>query len=354
MDAAGGTPEPALTAALRASPERFGLVQAVRLLEREAARLAKDPRFRAAEPIGFDDLHAEVVRLRAALELRFPATEIESLDEDGTRPELSVTLMGLGGVSGVLPLHYSQYVLEALRQKSTALRDFLDVLNHRTLSFFVRASRKYRQPLSYEYAGRDAIDDFRDALLALVGMGEPSLQRRQPVLDETILYYAGHFAHQPRTASGLQEMLGEYLEQRVAVLQFQGRWLTLPEEERTRLTVGVESPRAYAVLGTSAFLGARSWDVNGTFRIRLGPLDYRDFVMFLPDGIRQGRVASLTRSYVGPALGFELQLVLKASEVPPLALSKAHGGPRLGWNTWLAADRRLADADDPVFELERD
>jgi type VI secretion system protein ImpH len=262
-------------------------------------------------------------------------------------------MMGLCGVSGVLPLHYTQYVLDALRQKNSALRDFLDIFNHRALSLFLRASRKYRQPLAYEYARGDSIDDFRSALLALVGMREPTLQGRQPLLDETILYYAGHFAHQPRTASGLQEMLGEYLEQRVVVLQFQGRWLTLPMEERTRLTVGVETPAAYAALGTSAFLGARSWDVNGTFRIRLGSLDYEDFVTFLPDGIRQGRLTALTRSYVGPALGFELQLVLKASEVPPLALSNAHGGPRLGWNTWLAAATRHADADDAVFDLDR-
>jgi type VI secretion system protein ImpH len=105
-------------------------------------------------------------------------------------------------------------------------------------------------------------------------------------------------------------------------------------------------------LGTGAFLGSRCWDVEGTFRVRLGPLDYAQFLAFLPNGTQQDKLAVLTRSYVGPALGFELQLVLRAAAVPPLVLSDADDGPRLGWNTWLFAEDRISDASDAIFGID--
>src|SRR5262249_35327517 len=136
---------------LRTEPERFELVQAVRLLERAAACAARERRSAAPAHLGLDhDPRAEVVALRAALELAFPVAEIASLDDSGRKPELRVTMLGLNGVSGVLPSFYSQLVSDADRDKNAAPRDFLDMFNHRALSLFVRAAQKYRLPLAYE------------------------------------------------------------------------------------------------------------------------------------------------------------------------------------------------------------
>ena len=59
-------------------------------------------------------------------------------------PEVTVGLMGLTGPSGVLPRYYSELVTQALRERSTALRDFLDLLAHRFVAFFARGGIKYR------------------------------------------------------------------------------------------------------------------------------------------------------------------------------------------------------------------
>src|SRR4051794_39765664 len=89
---------------LRAEPGRFEIVQAVRLLERAAVISARDPRFTTPGHLGFDhDPRTEVLLLRAALEMSFPVSEIAALDDSGSKPELSVTHLGLNGVSGVLP-----------------------------------------------------------------------------------------------------------------------------------------------------------------------------------------------------------------------------------------------------------
>ncbi|HEX3485404.1 MAG TPA: type VI secretion system baseplate subunit TssG [Micropepsaceae bacterium] len=354
MAGAGRRPTASLIERLRASPQAFAFLQAVRVIERMAAMRARDGRISAPARVGLDhDPRQESLFLRSAVERTFPATEIAALEGDDTRPELSVTLMGLNGPSGVLPEFYSQFVMSELRQKNTALRDFLDVFNHRALSLFARAMEKYRLPLGFERAGYETQDGITRALYALVGMGDPSLRRRQAVADATLLFYGGHFSHARPTALGLSQILGDYFEQPVTVAQFQGRWVELPESEQTVLGSGRTNPGRYAQLGVNAVAGARVWDVQGAFRVKLGPLDYREFSGFMPSGARMAELGALVRSYVGPALSFDVQLTLKAEEIPPLRLSSdKETGPRLGWNSWLPTGRRQADASDAVFRVE--
>jgi type VI secretion system protein ImpH len=346
---------------LRSEPERFELVQAVRLLERAAAIAARDRRFEEPGRLGFDhDPRTEVMSLRAALELAFPVAQIASLDDSTVKPELSVTLLGLNGVSGVLPSFYSQIVLESQRDKNRAPRDFFDILNHRALSLFVRAAQKYRLPLAYESGQGDESNTFIAALLAIAGIGLPSLQQRQPVPDDTLVFYSGHFGRNLPTAGALQQILSEYFDRPVGVRQFQGRWVSWPQAEQTRLSASLSlgsAPSAYATLGTDAVLGSRVWDVQGSFRLSIGPLSYEHFRGFLPDGAQMIELAALARSYVGPALSFDVQLVLSGPEVPPLQLSAAAqgqlgAGSRLGWDTWLPTETPRGDASDAIFEVE--
>jgi type VI secretion system protein ImpH len=325
-------PHPSLTEALRAEPEQFDFLQAVRLLEPAA----------------------EAVVLRAALELAFPTTEVAGLDDSGAKPELSVTLMGLHGPSGVLPGQYSQYVLEAQRDKNGALRDFFDLLNHRALSLFVRASDKYRLPLAYERRGDRKADPITAALLALVGLRPSSLRDRQALSDETLAYHAGPFSHRRPTASTLAAMLSQYFDRPVRIRQFRGRWSELARDEQTRLgPVRRTGLGRFQQLGVDAVAGARVYDVQGSFRVELGPLDYAAFRGFMPDGPLMAELVAFTRTYVGPALGFDVRLTLKAGEIPPLELTRdpASAG-RLGWNTWLPTRGPRGDPSDAVFAAE--
>jgi type VI secretion system protein ImpH len=74
--------------------------------------------------------------------------------------------------------------------------------------------------------------------------------------------------------------------------------------------------------------------------------------MFLPDGRAMEELRDLVRFYVGPVLQFELQLSLKADEVPWCELGKEEGGgPRLGWCSWLKTDDFSHDADEALFAL---
>jgi type VI secretion system protein ImpH len=108
-----------------------------------------------------------------------------------------------------------------------------------------------------------------------------------------------------------------------------------------RITISVS--RASVALGLTAVIGERVWDCQHKFRIIMGPLSLVDYERLLPGGDSLERLAAIVRNYIGDELQWDLNLVLKKAEVPPLQLG-VQG--RLGWTTWLMERHLDKDADD--------
>ncbi|HWG47023.1 MAG TPA: type VI secretion system baseplate subunit TssG [Gemmataceae bacterium] len=364
---------PTLEERLFAEGYAFDFFQAVRLLE----RLAPDRR-----PVGRDaPPQMEIARFRAHVSLSFPPSSIVSIESSGEEmpPILTVAFLGLIGPSGVLPNHYTELLLRqqiyAKGPERHALRDWLDLFNHRFLALFHRAWEKYRFPLAFERGEhlRGEPDAFTRCLFSFIGLGMPPLRDRLRVTcreigksaeservlasveDLVLLHYSGLLVQRPRNAVSLEALLQDYFQHPVRVRQFQGQWLRLETDNQSRLGAGQHNNR----LGIDCVAGERVWDVQSKFRVRLGPLTYADFVEFLPDRTATPRrkaiflLMQLVRLYAGPELDFDVQLLLKADEVPLCRLSEPDGiGPRLGWNTWLRSLPFTEDAEDAVFEGE--
>jgi type VI secretion system protein ImpH len=345
---------------LLGQPEQFEFFQAVRLLEWYYHRGGSQ-----RQSVGKDvPPRSEVVRFRALPALSFPGCAITSLKEGkqkATAPdrsaaaplEMVVTFLGLTGPSGVLPEHYTTLILERMRQRDHALREFFDLFNHRVISHFYRAWEKYRFPFAYERCCRENAQDlFTECLYALVGFGTGELRGRIEPEDATFLFFAGHFAHHMRSAAPLRAILSDYFRLPIEVQQYCGQWLVLDEESRSRLAHRDRAGGQNSLLGMDVVLGERIWDVQSKFRLCLGPLTYQQFRRFMPSGDALLPLAQLTRSYVGPEFDFDVQLVLDAGEVPRCRLgSTAEDQPRLGWNTWLGSQPRDRDASDAIFML---
>lgn len=359
---------PALSVRLHEQAQRFEFSQLVRLVELAAAQGAW-PEVSGRDPLGFEPpVRREALRLRAHAALTFPDTEVVSLTlpdaGDGAgddprmprQPHAEVGFMGLTGPQGVLPTHYTTRLIERQFRGDPALRDFLDLFNHRILSLFFRAGEKYRFGHAYVRAHRHAIperDVFTLALRALVGLATPGLQGRHDFDDEVFCHYGGHFSQRRPSADALQALLRDYFQVPLRVEQYVGHWLSLSPDDRTRLGAPPESSThgrgQFSRLGRGVVLGGRVWDVNGKFRLRIGPLDRETFDAFLPGADRLVRLVMMTRTFVRADLAFEVQLVLRQEEVPDLQLGTP-GSARLGYNTWLAGRSRLHDGDEPRFQ----
>jgi len=391
----------------------FSFFQAVRILT------LSQPHRRPVGQVSVQEL--EVAFFRAHLSLSFPPSQIY----DVTPPridaptEMIVSFLGLTGPSGVMPAHYTEQMLRLEREgkgaERYALRDWLDIFNHRFISLFYRCWEKYRFIPVYERSnyfaaeiarfmalGQKAVDSHVDAdadpfsnvLYSLVGLGTPRLRDRLRVdirppggrsdqsrtaariPDPALLFLSGLFAQRPRNAVGLEIILGEYFRLPVRIQQFRGQWLRLDVANQSR----TGGPGSNNAAGVNLVAGERVWDVQSKIRIRIGPMRFRQFTEFLPDksvppelrelpgpGASFGLptpapqtrfgtfflLVQLARLYLGPELDFDVQLVLDHRDVPECKLAEGdHPGSRLGWNSWVLSQPAARDADDAVFEAE--
>ncbi len=359
MATAGGRPGGPVGEALLREPYRFDFFQAVRLLERLQRHGGRRP---ARSGEGDSRAEEEVLRFRTQPSLSFPPSAITDIRRaadgtDGSAPlEMTVAFLGLAGSLGVLPHHYTALLLERVRNKDYSLRDFLDLFNHCLLSLFYRAWRKYRLPFAYERAalrGPGEVDACTRSLYCLVGLGTRGLRGRQKIPDEAFVYYGGHYAHWPRSAVALAAMLEDYFEVPVHVEQLHGQWLLLGPGDRSVMPGGADCPEGRnCQLGLNVIAGERIWDVQSKFRLRLGPLSYRQFRSLMPNGDALRPVAQMARTYVGLEFDFDVQLVLTAPEVPWCRLQPGDDGPHLGWNTWIRSGEFAQNVTDAVFRPE--
>ena len=344
-------------------PFQYDFFQAMRLLEKIAEE--DDQAFPNWKPVGEDGPpQRELVQLKVLCARTFPPSEVSSIIRrrpdaehgtvEGESPfVMTTTFMGLFGAQGVMPLHYTQTILDRVRRKDYALRDFLDLFHHRILSLFYKAWEKYRFPIAYERARRctpkpGKLDLFTEALFSLTGLGTQQTRGRLLIDDDTFLYYSGHFAHRPRSALGLQQILEDYFAFEVVVQQYVGHWLYIDPADQSRLgTLGGNNR-----LGEDTVAGHRMWNCETRFRLRIGPVGYAQYQRLMPSGDQLAEVAQLTRTYVGSSLDFDIQLVLKKSEVPPCILGSDDSPCFLGYNMWLRDEEFDHDVEDAVFQQE--
>lgn len=321
---------------LEADPWHFGFYAVLRELE----CLHRDkPGFgKTARPV------QDAIRFGQEASLAFPASSLSGLDlkRDG-KPKLNVHLFGLLGPNGPLPLHLTEYIRHRQRHaRDEAPKEFLDLFHHRLLSLFYRAWANKEPTVQ-----RDRIDKDRFSLYtgSIPGIASGRLQNRDQMPDNTKLFFAGHLSCQNRHAEGLTSIIHEYFKVPVNISELVGEWLTIPKRSYCRLG---RSGNA-AQLGQSATIGEKSWQCQHKFRIELGPLKKTDYEQLLPSGNNMQKLADIVRNYTGFEFNWDVNLILKKTEVPPTRLG---GYSRLGWASWLQQKKRQTHADDLHLNIE--
>jgi type VI secretion system protein ImpH len=323
-------------------PQRFDFFQAVRLFEQ---------RYPERAPVGeLDAARPEVLRFRATSSATFPTAAVQAVrdcGEDGEPAELLVSFFGIGCPTsfGSLPLVYATLIREHQQLGDTALRDFLDLFNHRLLSLFYLAWVKQDLLAS---AARGRRSSYECALQSLVGLGFGSVQGRLRCGDRALLGRAGILCRSPATPDGIVDLVEEIFGVAAELEPCIPFWCELRLEDRTCL--GGRS----AVLGSGIVLGARVRSVQSRFRLSLGPLEFDDYLRFSPGGGGFEALVDAVRLAAGPDHEIEVQPVLRSAAVPPLLLSSAGAGRgRLGRSAWLKRSELLADAGDAIFGDDR-
>ncbi len=334
-------------------PYEHSFIQAVRLLERSTTLNKKEDQRQASKPIAlFMPPAAEFLRFKTHQSLAFPSSEIESISQninhDNARQwEMIVNFMGLSGTSGYLPFHYTEMALQRLKLKDGSMIDFFDLFNHRIISLFYQSSCKYSLPVTYERKrlespDKSSSDNFTQVLLSLIGLGTKGVRNRLHIKDESLVYYAGLFKENVRTASGLKQILQNHFSIPVEIEDFIGQWQPLIDDVRTRLSVE-NSTAQNNCLGKNAILGSKGWYVQGKIRIILGPLNKSQLNTFSPGTRTLRALDEVVRLYLGIEHEYDFVMRIKRQDIPQQVSLSSHQPAVIGWNTWLSSKPAESD-----------
>jgi type VI secretion system protein ImpH len=325
---------------LEAAPYRFQFMQAVRLLLIWLRR----------EGIPPERALRHILRFRNSLSLAFPASEIESYSIDRaddaapnpgivTSARLTPAFMGLLGVNGTLPPHYTEWVATYEHaEQDESVRACFDLFSDRAVGLFFKAWTKYRPEHAIDVHGEDP---FRPLVLSLGARYTTPPRAEGGRFDphaDAMAFYVGLLRQRPVSAAALGCILPDYFGVPIAIEQFVGGWDEIADSRQCKMG------GTNATLGHSGALGVRAWRHDLGVTLHIGPLGKVDFERFLP-GSAGTRALEAMLTLVGiPGLRYMAHVMLKPEDVAPLDLvGGAKPGKRIGWDARLGIATKAAD-----------
>lgn len=264
----------------------------------------------------------ELVRFRTSQHMGFAGQDLveareQWLPQGILSAELTVDSLGLTGARGALPTHYTEMVLSQLKSRSPALKDFLDLFNHRLLSLFYRSWEKTKPAVHQE---RRDPDTFTSILRSLTGSE-----------SDWAIHYGAALARGPRSASTLKRLLEDVADMPVDVEPMQGGWEPVAFSDQTRLPGRGLPDGQYAHLG-EAMLGQRAWIADKGANLVFHPRDNEQLESLLPGGRVSKAVGQLSSKLVGAGLTLRYRAVANPAGVAGVRLSR---WGRLGTDSFI-------------------
>lgn len=357
-----------ITELLLKQPQAYCFFQAVRLLERAvlfdgSLAISNNSTVTTCNPVAlFVPPSTEVLRFKTRTSLSFPKNEIFSITRTETETsknlwEMQVNFLSLAGSMGVLPYHYTELILQRLKQKDESLTHFLDMFNHRTLSLFYQAGTKYSLPIEYERRklnshSKKSQSTATQALLSMIGLGTAGVMNRQKIRDESLLFYSGLLTQKIRSSTGLKQILADYFNLPVKIQEFVGQWQDLIPDIRTRIASKLEPKGQNAALAQSAMLGGRGWIGQGKIKILIGPLNKEQFYRFAPGTTALAAMHDMVQMYLGLEHDYEFIIEVKRADLPNKIILTKTSPLILGWNTWLStSDKNKVINDNETHKI---
>ena len=280
------------------------------------------------------------VRFGQKVTLAFSPNDVASYKYNGNDipAKMELNCSGTLGTNGPLSLQLTEHVY----QRSKHARDntfigFLNMFHNRLTSFLYRAWALYQPAVSCD---REDEDYFLKIFRSLVGYDYPSSSQQQNITDHTAAYYSGLLTKPVHGRGGLVAILYDYFNVPVKLEQFTGLWDKIVDEYYCKLGL---SPFNSTLDGGIA-MGKRHWDCKKKFKIKLGPMPYKKYVSFLPGKPAFKHLVEWVKTFNISHYEWELQLVLKADEVPLCGT-----GTQLGYTGWMTSKQNLKDREDLII-----
>jgi type VI secretion system ImpH/TssG family protein len=212
-------------------------------------------------------------------------------------------------------------------------RDFLDVFNHRLITLYLGALRKYHPYQAVDFSQ----DYYCDVLLAFIGAPPKEKRESSPIQWRKLLQFAGLLSMKQGSSESICKVIAGYFElplNTVFIEEHVLRVVKISDDQRSQLGA------MNMCLGDTFICGKTVNDRNSKFRLHLSELAESTFKHFLPIQPSSTRVSGykelieLLDFLKSPEQLADVCLHLKQEQKLPMKLTQ--GSPiMLGYTSWL-------------------
>lgn len=248
-------------------------------------------------------------KIKPKASLAFPVRDVDRIEEDDEEMTLYCQFMGLYGVDSPLPMYFNQICLSD-EPVSHALRDFLDLFNHRNYVLYFLAWRGFQPEFATEAGDRGYLDFVGAMSGRLLDDDSLALANAMTELNSTSLY---HLMDHLMPACPVQ------------IVESIPQWLRIDHPK----PLGEE--QAF-VLGDTSLIGQRMLDTSRSIRMDIGPLTWEQSLQCLPGGSLQKALWRLIHQHYALFFDVSIQLLIRVDK-PNVILGQSD--LCLGRLTWV-------------------
>lgn len=273
--------------------------------------------------------------------LNFPYSDVDSIQErnGNTSALMFVYFFGLLGVNGPMPLAFTSFVFQRSHNHyDYTWQRFLDIINHRFLTYFYRAWSQNEASVSLDRAEKGLFDYI---VRGLAGLPKALLDGMSDEQSKAITGAVSYFRPLLKSKVGLEKMLSEYLDRPVLVKDMVLNSYKIPERYLAKL-----GNKETSTLGVNIQLGKRYYSISKKIEIEIGPIDLKEYQMFLPESELFNSLCYLISSYCNSIIYFDFVISIKSDTINKNKLGNYD--IELGHNLWIGNPPK----ENPVVRLE--
>lgn len=247
--------------------------------------------------------------------LQFPQDEFELVDYDVINNTITImtNFLGLLGISGALPVHYTEDILHQVKANNASLQEFYDVFHQRIIEHYQHMIKSEIPVLDADSIKSQQYyhSKIQSYLCDLVGLNYQ--------LDNAVLQHNSFYSNPTPSVAKLEQILRSHTSLNISVIQFQKTIESIPENYCNRLQ---HNGGINVKLSENFVLGDRARLDHVYFEIVILADDYQHYMQMKHDRTLQQLISYHARSYIGNSLKFNVEITIDTNKILPLQLNQ--------------------------------
>ncbi|HVO74262.1 MAG TPA: type VI secretion system baseplate subunit TssG [Ignavibacteriaceae bacterium] len=296
----------------------YNIWQAVLIGENISRKEFKNSSSEAA----FDD---PLLKFKPYENYEYPPRDIKKIFYNDGFLNFVLTFMGLYGINSPLPRCYHDQV--AVQQRilgsgEVPLQNFLDIFNNRFYWLYYQAWKKYR---FYLHINGNTENKIAERINSFTGISRTAHPLNK-LSKFFLLKFSGILSLRVRSKSGLMLLLWYvFPEYTMKIREFVLQWIQLSDIPG----LGQKECR----LGINVFIGNAAQDYSGRIALEIGPIDFENYMNFLPGNENSDKLIELLNIYLNDGLEYNFEFIIKSETIVAVAWDDER--LKLGTSVWL-------------------